>query len=363
MKYKTRNADKDAGIADISYKHCLNCGSKLKGRYCHACGQQATSTTPTIRGIIMEYFYNAMLWEPKSLRTIWLLIRRPGFLTKEFLSGRYVSHVHPLKLNMFMLFVFVTLFMLFSGTENASIQPIADDEETSPVLQMELITNDLEYAECIKASPRDTIQLAAPLLLAEMYPEMFTNLERTEDVQSESNDKWTAIIPRRMIEDSIVISGVDGYYTFNPNSSVNKDIELVYNIWDRWVGFSTRYFPIIILLTIPLLSFSLRLVQRKHKQTRINRFIFSLHYTAFIEAVIIFIYLLYLIIAPPISVLQWVLIIASCTYLTMAFRQVYVNDSWRKAIIKSIYTTLVYILVILFMFICLFIAITIIALF
>lgn len=353
MNCKIEDTEKDTTVADVAYKHCLNCGAELKGTYCHECGQQATSATPTIKSVIMEYVYNAFIWDPKSLRTLWLLMRKPGLLTKEFIAGRYVSYVHPLKLNMFILFVFVTLFLSFSGTEKVSISShdITEDELTFPSVQMELITSDEEYSVSVINSPRDTIQLSAPLLLAETYPEIFTNLETTEDTHGQSLDKWTTLIPHRLIEDSVVVPGADGYYIFNTECEVMaNDLRILYMVWDGLVKFITRYFPIIILLTVPFLSFSLRLVQRKHKETRINRFVFSLHYTAFLELFIIFIYILYLVAAPPIAILQWVLIAASCAYLTMAFRQVYGTTSWGKAIIKSIYTTLVYLLIILLAF-------------
>ena len=108
--------DKDK--LELPYEHCLNCGEKLNGMYCHKCGQKAADTNLNVWGFVMEYLYNAFMWDPKFLKTLWLLVRRPGILTKEFLSGKYVSQVHPLKLNMFMLFVFITMFMFFSGKAN-----------------------------------------------------------------------------------------------------------------------------------------------------------------------------------------------------------------------------------------------------
>ena len=236
--------------------YCLNCGSKLRGNYCHNCGQQAKHTNLTVKGFVMEYLYNAFMWDPKSLRTMWLLVSKPGLLTKEFLSGRYVSHVHPLKLNMFILLVFITIFLFFSGTEkiNETMHAITEDEVVSPVVQMDLIISDPEYAKSIKASPRDTVQLSAPLLLAETYPELFTNLETDEDAQGDSIDKWTAIIPHRLVEDSVIVPSEGNCYIFNSDAEV-VGMGILYKIWDRLVGFTTRYFPIIILLTVPSFLF------------------------------------------------------------------------------------------------------------
>ena len=218
-----------------------------------------------------------------------------------------------------------------------------------------------EFVESMTSSPRDTVRLYAPLLLSKKFPEFITNLETIEDTQGESADKWIAVVPHRLIDDNIIVSGEDGFYTFSfKDEAVPEELELVKSVWKHTVELTTRYFPIIVLLTAPFLSFSLRLVQRRNKQTRINRFIFSLHYTAFLELSIIFVYLLHLIASPPVAVLQWIVILASWTYLTMAFRQVYGITSWGKAIIKALYTCLVYLLIILMLFVCiLFVAIVI----
>ena len=94
------------------YKQCLNCGTDLQGVYCHKCGQQASNPTPKVWEFILEYMNNAFIWDTKCFLTIWNLVRRPGFLTNEFNAGKFVSYENPLKLNMFFLFVFVTIFLL-----------------------------------------------------------------------------------------------------------------------------------------------------------------------------------------------------------------------------------------------------------
>lgn len=331
--------------------YCMNCGSKLRGEYCHKCGQKAADTNPNVWGFVMEYLYNAFMWDPKFLKTLWLLVRRPGILTKEFLSGKYVSQVHPLKLNMFMLFVFITMFMFFSGNKfvDNSLSFIADDERITSTVQVELIADNVEYLEKIESSPRDTVQLYAPLLLAEEYPDIITKIRVIEDTKGESLDKWVAVIPRMLIEDNILLPDADGYYSFKNKV---EEVELVKTIWAQMVKVTTRYFPLIVLLTAPFLSFSLRLVQYRKKLTGINRFIFSLHYTAFLELTIILIYLLHLIAKPSVEILQWILLASSGAYLTAAFHNVYNASSWIKAAFKALYTILVYLTIILFVFMC-----------
>ena len=98
---KIQNLETEKQQSDAPYKHCLNCGTELTGAYCHACGQEASNPTPSIKSFIMEYVVNAFMWDSKLLETLWLLVRRPGYLTREFVSGKFISYMHPLKLNMF----------------------------------------------------------------------------------------------------------------------------------------------------------------------------------------------------------------------------------------------------------------------
>ena len=179
MCNKQQNLETETNTNDIPYKYCLNCHSELYGKYCHVCGQQATSLKPTIKEFFLEYLNNAYMWDPKLFKTLWKLVSRPGCLTKEFISGKFVANVHPLKLNMFVVFVFITLFLLFSNTEKLgnSVHDLTSDESVKPVLQMELLMSDQEFAKKVKESPRDTVQLFAPLALAENYPEIITSLE------------------------------------------------------------------------------------------------------------------------------------------------------------------------------------------
>lgn len=356
MCRKKQNTDTEEN--KLPYKHCLNCGSELHGAYCHVCGQQVTGLNPTIRSFVMEYMYNAFMWDPKLLRTLWMLVSRPGYLTKEFMSGKFVSSVHPLKLNMFILFVFLTLFLFFTGFDkvNDSMHEIIHSEEVLPAIQLEFIMDDSETLRRVKESPRDTVQLLAPLYIAGKYTEIITGLYTIEDLKDDSIGIWTAIIPHALIEDGVIVPESGGYYRFDGRTTTYaEDIELIKTVWAQMVKFTTTYFPIIILLTAPLLSISLRLVQHRSNVPYINHFIFSLHYTAFLEVLIIAIYLSYLIFAPSVYLLQWVLMICSNVYLTIAFRSGYGVTSWFKAATKAIITGMSYFMIGLSIFFTIFI--------
>lgn len=78
---------------------CLNCGAPLgDARYCPRCGQQAREPVPSVRGLFHQYFDDVLSLDSRILRTLRLLFLRPGILTREYLEGRRVRYVRPLRL-------------------------------------------------------------------------------------------------------------------------------------------------------------------------------------------------------------------------------------------------------------------------
>ena len=353
MDKNTENLKAKHTQSNLPYTHCLNCGAELQGMYCHVCGQQATSKTPTISAFVLEYLNNAFIWDSQFFKTIWTLIRRPGHLTNEFLSGKFTSQEHPLKLNMFLLFVFITLFVFFAGSEkmNDSVHNLTKDEIVRSSVQLEFLKND-EYAEKLKESPQDTIQLQASFILAEKYSGIITRLETIEDVEGEDLDIWVAVVPHTLIEEEVIVFDECGYYRFNPDSKVGKEgLELFNSVMEKMVELFTDYFPMLVLFTAPFLSTSLGLVLRKKRLPRIHHFIFALHYTAFLEFLMMCIYILHLTVAPSMDLLECIMMIGSCVYLAISFHKVYNSDSWTKAILNSLFTSLIYLIIGLVIFI------------
>src|SRR6266849_10482907 len=78
--------------------HCENCGAQLTGRYCAQCGQAAVDYRRSFRHVIADVLDSFLNWDSKFFATLGLLITRPWRLTNEFLAGRRVRYVHPLRL-------------------------------------------------------------------------------------------------------------------------------------------------------------------------------------------------------------------------------------------------------------------------
>lgn len=80
---------------------CLNCGGPLTGPFCSECGQRDLPPYPTLRELTAEAIAEFSGWDGRFLSSIRTLITKPGVLTLEFLQGRRVSYISPLRLYLF----------------------------------------------------------------------------------------------------------------------------------------------------------------------------------------------------------------------------------------------------------------------
>lgn len=77
---------------------CLNCRGELIGPFCSNCGQRAVPPHPTARELAGDAVHEFTGWDGKFAATIRTLLRRPGELTRQWLEGRRVRFISPLRL-------------------------------------------------------------------------------------------------------------------------------------------------------------------------------------------------------------------------------------------------------------------------
>ncbi|MBQ2047032.1 MAG: DUF3667 domain-containing protein [Muribaculaceae bacterium] len=323
---------------------CLNCGTQLNGEYCHNCGQHVTNHAMTVKQLIFGYLDNTYLWDTQQFKTIWKLISRPGVLTCEYVAGKFVSQVQPLKLNMFLLIVFLTLFVFFGSDQaiNTTMQGLTNDEAMFAKIQLDDISEDETYLEKIKTSPRDTVNLIAPIILTKDHPSIIQSHQIIYSSEGNDIDQWIAIVPRVFIEEEIIKPDENGNYRFNTEVGMAaEDIALIRSIWEQLTSLIMQYLPIILLFTAPFLAFSLYVVQYKSKRNFFTHFVFSMHYIAFIELMMIVIYVFYLILDPSLALLNMIFTTFSCIYFARSFHTVY-ETSWFRSITKAILANVIY---------------------
>lgn len=94
--------------------YCQNCGSPVRGEYCHVCGQKDDDYRRPILALTNEFFGDVFQWDSRILRSFIPFLFMPGTLTRSYVRGRRQQFVSPLRFYFVLTFVFF-LALGFSG--------------------------------------------------------------------------------------------------------------------------------------------------------------------------------------------------------------------------------------------------------
>jgi len=165
-------------VEDPILKGCPNCEGELNGEFCHSCGQKKIDPNEfsvwRFLGRLASEFID--LESNKIVKTIRVLVLKPGLLAREYLSGRRTRFIGPVKLYL----TFSALYFLFAwgalsdirggGSERAARNPqtirMAQQRGMEPRVLAEKI---YEKAEKYASALRFTSVLISGLFLSLLY--------------------------------------------------------------------------------------------------------------------------------------------------------------------------------------------------
>ena len=101
-------------------KTCLNCNYVVDKRFCPNCGQENTESRKTFFHLFVHFFEDLTHYENAFWKTIKNLIFRPASLSKEYLSGKRMSYLAPVRLYVFVSFVTFFLISMLPNEDNKS---------------------------------------------------------------------------------------------------------------------------------------------------------------------------------------------------------------------------------------------------
>ncbi|MDO7841681.1 DUF3667 domain-containing protein [Sphingomonas immobilis] len=93
---------------------CLNCGTALQGEFCFACGQ-TVHIHNTLHSLFHDLLHGVFHFEGKIWRTLPMLFRRPGQLTRRYIAGERARFISPLALFLFSVFLMVATIETIGG--------------------------------------------------------------------------------------------------------------------------------------------------------------------------------------------------------------------------------------------------------
>ncbi len=145
---------KVAADGHTAERDCLNCGTRLVGAYCHACGQHG-HVHRTLTAFGHDFLSGVLNFEGKILRTLPCLAWQPGVLTRRYIDGQRARYVSPLALFLFAVFFFFAVFQSFGAPEGMTRWTDGDQVYHSTDEAITGITAKVAELEAKKANAKD----------------------------------------------------------------------------------------------------------------------------------------------------------------------------------------------------------------
>ncbi len=297
---------------------CLNCGDVLHGHYCSSCGQKNEDLHEPFWKLFADAFADFWHFDSKLLHTIYPLLFKPGFLTREYMAGRRVRFVHPIRLYFFLSVIFFVFYFSFS--------------------KQSLIEQNLEFANGAK---RDSVIAAAsgkPYHRPQAQDKKGTNNSSGSEVRdTDSILGFNRDLPRTIpaYEDSLRKLPKDSMPGFLQQLIDKKSIEarekgdreVVHEI----VETANHNLPKIMFVLLPVFALILKLLYLRRKIFFVDHAIFSLHFHAF-AFIIFFLGFAIMSIFPALYLGNWMILLL-LVYVFFALRNLY-GQSKRKTFLK-----------------------------
>lgn len=257
-------------------KTCLNCRHVVQGRFCPNCGQENIENRKTFHQLFVHFFEDLTHYENAFWRTIKNLLLKPASLTKEYLSGKRLSYLAPVRLYIFI--SFITFFFI-------TVIPNTDKN----------VNNDKN----VKALEANTVEKTAKDL-----PDKSVTTDSQANIpfkEKNSKDKYDELFSLGYHS----IHELDSLQKYGPIDErldavsywiVKKTLQVKENNSNEEIKYKfktsfARNFSKTLIFYMPLFAFFLWLFHNKKRWYYFDHGIFTLHYFSFLLLITLIVFL------------------------------------------------------------------------
>jgi hypothetical protein len=352
----TRARRRSRGAKDTGppLTHCENCGAELQGHWCAQCGQPAIDYRRSFGHVLVDVLNEFLNWDSKFFATIALLIFKPWRLTNEFLAGKRVRHVHPLRL--YLLASILFFFAVNFGAKDLRFEPGKLGPKDRAEIEADLKKEDLPPAarEKLEAWLREAPAQASPVVVSPT-PTTAPSPTAGPHPSATSADKQKREYGK-IGERPFVIVDSDSKSSTPFERWIERRAKEKMGEHGTKMGLfiSTLFsnFPYMMLCCIPLFALVLKVLYVRRRFFYIDHLIYALHIHTFAYVGIMLIVLatIGLIRAAPGPIAGWtiaLLWIAFVVQIFLSIRRVY-RQGWFISIFKFLFGGFVYLIVLVF---------------
>lgn len=130
----------------------MNCGTLVQGRYCQACGQENIVPRQNFWSLCWHFVADIFHFDGKFFDTLKYLLFRPGRVPKEYVEGRRMRYLDPIRMYIFTSTVF---FIIFFATNNTRSVFMSTGDRYLPRTERFMLSSRLY--EQLQRTPGDTL--------------------------------------------------------------------------------------------------------------------------------------------------------------------------------------------------------------
>ncbi len=342
-------------------KVCLNCNTELYDRYCHKCGQENIEPKHSVWHLVTHFFYDITHFDGKFFGTLKYLVKKPGFLSSEYIKGRRNSYLNPIRMYVFTSALFFLIFFSMFTIKDEAIKP--------PELKFDNKVIDQMKTQAYKGAETKEDSVLIDSALKAFGNAVTPKKEANEKIDSNSNkiDSNRNKKPKRKLtnksgfnisgwtsDDSMTVARYDSIQNSLPSGKKDNWLSRKINrqmlvLEDRYENNSGKLladllnkffhtFPYLLFISLPLYALYLKLLYVRRKQFwYVDHGIFLIHLYIYTFLLLLVIFLLQKI--KDSYSLEWITfiqVVLSLYGIYYAFRSMrnFYKQGWFKTFLK-----------------------------
>jgi len=269
-------------------KNCLNCNAEVIGKYCHQCGQENREPKESIWEFLSHFLHDLTHFDGKFFGTVTTLIRKPGFLSAEYLRGRRARYLHPVRMYIFtsaiFFIIFFALFRVQKPVIDSGLKKIPNDSAIADILDRvdSLQDPDLDSLRNKfgkkRKSGKQVIFSNDSIVKPQNVPRIQIGLDNSDYSSKNEYDSVQRTLPSgekdRWLKRNIIYRQIELTRRFKEDKG-----GLIKDLLDKFM----HTFPYLLFVSLPLFAFYFKLLYIRRKQFYyIDHGVFLLHLYVFI---------------------------------------------------------------------------------
>ncbi len=320
---------------------CLNCGTNFSGHYCPNCGQAVKEYDKPFGFIFYNFLGDFFAFDTRFFKTLFGLIARPGFLTKEYFAGRRVRYTPPFRIFVFVSFV---LFLLLQIVTNRGLSTVLDSDLNDAKLGLD--SSSVATADSVFNQVNDQISAEEKQALDKVLSKGNIHIDSIDVAKSASEIDLGSWGGAQNIRLALNDYADKMQKELEEEKDPGKRAELQENIRllrspEATMAKILKYISYAFFLLLPLFALILKLIYIRRRHNFMRHLVFSIHIHSFIFMVMTFIIGLNLLFKNIPGAISAVLILSIPIYIIIAIKKFY-GQSLGKVVLKFFALSFIY---------------------